>query len=46
MRRMSSDELRHSPLEDVHRQLGAKLGAFGGWLMPIGPFGSGPACST
>jgi aminomethyltransferase len=35
MRRMSSAELRHSPLEDVHRQLGAKLGAFGGWLMPI-----------
>jgi aminomethyltransferase len=28
-------ELRHSPLEGVHRGLGAKLGPFGGWLMPI-----------
>lgn len=27
--------LRHSPLEDRHRELGAKLGPFGGWLMPI-----------
>jgi aminomethyltransferase len=35
MRRMSYAELRHSPLEDVHRRLGAKLDAFGGWLMPI-----------
>lgn len=26
---------RHSPLEDVHRELGARLGPFGGWLMPI-----------
>jgi glycine cleavage system T protein (aminomethyltransferase) len=32
---MSDPDLRHSPLEDVHRQLGAKLGPFGGWLMPI-----------
>jgi aminomethyltransferase len=32
---MTEPELRHSPLEDVHRRLGAKLGAFGGWLMPI-----------
>jgi glycine cleavage system T protein (aminomethyltransferase) len=32
---MSDPHLRHSPLEDVHRQLGAKLGPFGGWLMPI-----------
>jgi len=28
-------ELRHSPLEDVHRGLGAKLVEFGGWLMPL-----------
>ncbi|MGA2521316.1 MAG: hypothetical protein ABSG81_10925, partial [Acidimicrobiales bacterium] len=28
-------DLRHSPLEDVHRALGAKLVAFGGWLMPL-----------
>jgi aminomethyltransferase len=27
--------LRHSPLEPVHRQLGAKLVEFGGWLMPL-----------
>lgn len=32
---MQDPELRHSPLEDVHRDLGAKLGPFGGWLMPI-----------
>lgn len=32
---MADAELRHSPLEDVHRGLGAKLGPFGGWLMPI-----------
>ncbi len=30
-----SDGLRHSPLEDVHRALGAKLVEFGGWLMPL-----------
>jgi aminomethyltransferase len=35
MRRMTDAELRHSPLEEIHRRLGAKLGAFGGWLMPI-----------
>ncbi len=29
------EPLRHSPLEDHHRGLGAKLGPFGGWLMPI-----------
>jgi aminomethyltransferase len=28
-------ELRHSPLEAVHAALGAKLGPFGGWNMPI-----------
>jgi aminomethyltransferase len=32
---MTEAELRRSPLEAVHRHLGAKLGAFGGWLMPI-----------
>jgi aminomethyltransferase len=32
---MSDPDLRHSPLEDVHRHLGGKLGPFGGWLMPI-----------
>jgi aminomethyltransferase len=29
------DALRHSPLEPAHQELGAKLGPFGGWLMPI-----------
>ena len=29
------DGLRHSPLEAVHRALGAKLVPFGGWLMPL-----------
>jgi aminomethyltransferase len=28
-------ELRHSPLHDRHRALGAKLADFGGWEMPI-----------
>jgi aminomethyltransferase len=28
-------DLRHSPLEGVHRGLGAKLAPFAGWLMPI-----------
>jgi aminomethyltransferase len=28
-------ELRRTPLEDIHRDLGAKLGPFAGWLMPI-----------
>jgi aminomethyltransferase len=28
-------ELNHTPLEDEHRALGAKLGPFAGWLMPI-----------
>jgi len=32
---MQDEDLRHSPLEEVHRALGAKLGPFGGWLMPI-----------
>ncbi|HEY7478661.1 MAG TPA: glycine cleavage system aminomethyltransferase GcvT [Actinomycetota bacterium] len=29
------DVLKHTPLEDEHRALGAKLGPFGGWFMPI-----------
>ena len=28
-------ELKHSPLEGEHSALGAKLGPFGGWNMPI-----------
>jgi aminomethyltransferase len=32
---MSDPDTRHGPLEDLHRGLGAKLGPFGGWLMPI-----------
>jgi aminomethyltransferase len=32
---MGDPVTRHSPLEDLHRGLGAKLGPFGGWLMPI-----------
>jgi len=28
-------ELQRTPLEDEHRALGASMGAFGGWLMPI-----------
>ncbi len=28
-------ELLHGPLEDRHRELGANLGEFGGWLMPV-----------
>lgn len=28
-------ELRRTPLDAVHRAAGAKLGPFGGWLMPI-----------
>jgi aminomethyltransferase len=31
----ATDELKHSPLEKEHAALGAKLGPFGGWLMPI-----------
>ena len=29
------EEQRRTPLEDEHRRLGAKLGPFAGWLMPI-----------
>jgi aminomethyltransferase len=31
----ADDVLKHSPLEPEHRELGAKLGPFAGWLMPI-----------
>lgn len=31
----STVALRHSPLEESHRALGAKLVEFGGWLMPL-----------
>ncbi|HUS61849.1 MAG TPA: glycine cleavage system aminomethyltransferase GcvT, partial [Acidimicrobiales bacterium] len=30
-----ADELRHSPLDAVHRALGAKMVPFGGWEMPV-----------
>src|SRR5881296_467901 len=29
------DSLKHTPLEPEHRELGAKLAPFAGWLMPI-----------
>ena len=32
---MGDPDTRHAPLEELHRGLGAKLGPFGGWLMPI-----------
>ncbi len=32
---MSDTDVRHGPLEPLHRDLGAKLAPFGGWLMPI-----------
>jgi len=31
----AEDQIRHSPLEAEHQLLGAKLGPFGGWQMPI-----------
>ena len=31
----STSELQRSPLDAVHRRLGAKMGAFAGWDMPI-----------
>jgi aminomethyltransferase len=31
----AATDLKHSPLEKEHASLGAKLGPFGGWLMPI-----------
>jgi aminomethyltransferase len=30
-----TEDLRHTPLEAEHAALGAKLGPFGGWLLPI-----------
>ncbi len=36
----SAQTLRHSPLEQCHRALGAKLVGFGGWLMPLA-YGTG-----
>ena len=32
---MENKALRHTPLLNQHKDLGAKLGPFGGWLMPI-----------
>src|SRR5437667_10026439 len=32
---MSDVGLKQTPLEEEHRALGAKMGAFAGWLMPI-----------
>ena len=32
---MTDPDIRHGPLEDLHGSLGAKLGPFAGWLMPI-----------
>ena len=52
---MTDPDIRHGPLEDLQGSLGAKLGPFGGWLMPIEYRGSCPstarsetasACST
>ena len=44
------DETRHSPLEQAHVQLGAKLVPFGGWDMPIsygeGTLAEHKACRT
>ena len=37
---MADSDLRHGPLEDMHLELGARLGPFGGWLMPIGYTGT------
>src|SRR5438874_1373182 len=31
----ADDTLKHTPLEQEHRDLGAKLGPFAGWFMPI-----------
>jgi aminomethyltransferase len=44
------DEARHSPLEQAHIELGAKLVPFGGWDMPIaygdGTLAEHKACRT
>ena len=46
----TSEALRHSPLEPCHRELGAKLVGFGGWLMPLaypgGTLAEHRACRT
>jgi aminomethyltransferase len=31
----TSDQLHHTALIDIHRELGARLIEFGGWLMPV-----------
>jgi aminomethyltransferase len=45
-----SRDIRHSPLEDAHRALEAKLVPFGGWLMPLayptGTIAEHMACRT
>jgi aminomethyltransferase len=45
-----TDVLRHSPLEDAHLALGAKLVPFGGWSMPLaypaGTLAEHRACRT
>ena len=38
---LSDAHLLHSPLDDRHRALGATMGAFGGWDMPISYAGAG-----
>jgi aminomethyltransferase len=47
---MPPADLRHSPLEDAHRALGAKLVPFGGWNMPLsyreGTLAEHRACRT
>jgi aminomethyltransferase len=35
VREGADDDLKRTPLEGEHRALGAKLGPFAGWLMPI-----------
>ncbi len=35
MQPIDDARIKRTPLEDEHRDLGAKLGPFGGWLMPI-----------
>ena len=36
-----AEDLRTSPLDDRHRALGATMGAFGGWSMPLSYAGGG-----
>ena len=47
---MADDVLRHSPLDAVHRALGAKMVPFGGWEMPVaysgGTIAEHTACRT